>query len=258
MNHRSIIKGTIIFVIGIVIIWSIFNISEYARRYHDSITVWSLGLALGLANALSVYAFVISSSNRSRTPAAIGIALFGGMSAILQWLLYLSAGAPMLAAVAFGCFGPVAEAVLSWLHAALSEDETDQQRREAERLKLEAEQRQRRDEEKRRRDEAKTQKEAAKTTQKPQLLPAEITPEQTPGNVGNEPQKHAAPELRPVPLTQKQAAILERRRQVAALTAQEIPQENIAATLRVSIRTVQEDLVKLRENATVATNGASH
>lgn len=261
MNHRSIIKGTIIFVIGIVILWSIFNISEYARRYHDSITVWSLGLALGLANALSVYAFVISSSKRSRTPATLGIALFGGMSAILQFLLYYSAGAPIPAAIAFGGFGPVAEAILSWMHAALSEEEADQQREKEAAAKLEAEQRQRefeererREWERRRREEAKAQKEATKTTQKPHFS----TPEQAPENVDNEPQKPAAPELRPVPLTAKQAAILERRRQVAALTAQEIPQENIAARLQVSIRTVQEDLVKLRATATTATNGASH
>jgi len=154
MNHRSIIRIGIIVVIAIVILWSIFNISEYARKFHDSITVWSLGAALGLANALSVYAYVISSSNGSRVPAGIGIGLFGGMSAILQWLLYLSAGAPMLAAIAFGCFGPVAEAVLSWLHAALSEDAAKAEAEAAE----QAEERRRREEERQQR---KAQKEAA-------------------------------------------------------------------------------------------------
>ena len=154
MNHRSIIKGAIVLVIGIVIIWSVVNISEYAAHFHASFVVWSLGLALGTANALSVYAFVISSSKGSRVPAGVGIILFGGMSGILQTLLYYMSGAPILAALAFGWFGPVAEAVLSWLHAALSEDAA---KLEAEQAK-EAEERRQREAERQQR---KAQKEAA-------------------------------------------------------------------------------------------------
>lgn len=269
MNHRSIIKAGIIAVIAIVILWSIVNISEYARHYHDSIIVWSLGAALGLANALSVYAFVIASSKQSRVPAGIGIGLFGGMSAVLQFLLYYSAGAPIEAALAFGCFGPVAEAVLSWLHAALSEEEAKQQREreeaaklEAEQRRLEAEERQRKEAERQRREAEKAQriaqKEAAQKPQKPQVLPAEIAPEQAPETGDNAAPKAAQPEMRDIALTAKQREILERRAAVARLTAKEIPQEDIAAQLRISVRTVQDDLAKLRATATTATNGASH
>lgn len=265
MNHRSIIKAGIIAVIAIVILWSIVNISEYARHYHDSIIVWSLGAALGLANALSVYAFVIASGKQSRVPAGIGIALFGGMSAVLQFLLYYSAGAPIEAALAFGCFGPVAEAVLSWLHAALSEEEAKQQRDreaaaklEAEQRRQEAEERQRKEAERQRREAEREQRKAQKEAAKTAVSPAEIAPEQAPETGEIVAPKAAQPEMRDVALTAKQRAILERREAVQRLTAQEIPQEDIAAQLRISVRTVQDDLAKLRATATTATNGASH
>lgn len=122
MNHRSIIKTLIVFVIFVVVAWSVVNISEYAHQFHASWVVWSLGLALGTANALSVYALIIARTAEVRKPALVGILLFGGMSGALQTLLYLSAGAPWLAALAFGWFGPAAEGILSWLHAALSEE----------------------------------------------------------------------------------------------------------------------------------------
>jgi hypothetical protein len=241
MNHRSIIKGAIIFVIAIVIVWSVVNISEYAAHYHASIVVWSLGLALGLANALSVYAVVISSSNRSRVPAGIGIGLFGGMSAILQWLLYLTAGAPMLAAIAFGCFGPVAEAVLSWLHAALSEDEAKAKADQAERLKAEADR-------KAAREAAKNRNANPQKTADPQLRQA----------AEPQPQLAATPELRIVQQAATDPAILERRRQIAALRTQGHKQQDIADRLRISLRTVQEDVAQMKKTATIPTNGASH
>lgn len=251
MNHRNIIKGSIVLVIGIVIIWSVVNISEYAAHFHASIVVWSLGLALGTANALSVYAFVISSSKGSRVPAGVGIILFGGMSAILQFLLYLSAGAPIPAAIAFGGFGPVAEAVLSWLHAALSEDEAKANAEAAE----QAEEKRRREAERQQR---KAQKEAAKKPQKPQENIADSTPEQAPEMGEIAAPKAAQPELKSVPLTAKKADILERRRNVAALAAQGKTQEDIAAILDVGIRTVQGDFAELKKLGTTATNGASH
>ena len=122
MAHRSIIKGLIILVITIVVAWSVANIADYARRFHDTPMVWSLGVALGLANALAVYAFVIARTIDVRRPAVAGIIVFGGMSAVLQTGLYLVDGANLVAALAFGCFGPAAEGLLSWLHAALSEE----------------------------------------------------------------------------------------------------------------------------------------
>lgn len=122
MDHRSIIKWAIVAVVSVVIVWSVVNISEYAHHYHDSWVVWSLGLALGCANALSVYALIIAKTAQVRWAAVTGIILFGGMSGALQMLLYMALGAPLLASIAFGWFGPVAEAVLSWMHAALSEE----------------------------------------------------------------------------------------------------------------------------------------
>lgn len=130
MNHRSAIKFLIVVVIGIVVAWSVVNISDYAHTFHASWVVWTMGAALGTANALSVYAFVMAKSSEVKRPAVIGIVLFGGMSGALQVLLYLQVGAPLLAALAFGCFGPVAEGVLAWLHAALS-DEVVKQGRQA-------------------------------------------------------------------------------------------------------------------------------
>ena len=122
MNHRSVIKFLIVVVIMIVVAWSVVNISDYAHTFHASWVVWTMGAALGTANALSVYAFVMAKTVEVQRPAIIGIVLFGGMSAALQVLLYLQVGAPLLAALAFGCFGPVAEGVLAWLHAALSDE----------------------------------------------------------------------------------------------------------------------------------------
>lgn len=122
MNHRSVIKVLIVVVIGIVVAWSVVNISDYAHTFHASWVVWTMGAALGTANALSVYAFVMAKSAEVQRPAVIGIILFGGMSGTLQTLLYLQVGAPILAALAFGWFGPAAEGVLAWLHAALSDE----------------------------------------------------------------------------------------------------------------------------------------
>lgn len=121
-NHRDVIKWLIVFVIVIVIGWTVWNVSEVAYKYHPSPIVISLGFALGAANALGVAAFTTAKTNRVRLPAGVAIAMFATMSAALQILLYLETGAPMAAALAFGLFGPLAEAVLSWLLVALSEE----------------------------------------------------------------------------------------------------------------------------------------
>lgn len=122
MEHRIVIQRSIVAVIATVILWSIVNVAQYARIYHDSLIVWTLGSAIGAANAISVYSFVIARSNRSRWPSAIGVLLFGCMSGALQTLLYLHGNAPLLASIVFGWFGPFAEGVLAWLHAALTEE----------------------------------------------------------------------------------------------------------------------------------------
>lgn len=121
MNHRIFLQHAIVAVIAILILWSIVNVATYAYIYHANWIVWTLGIAIGAANAISVYAFVIAGSNRQRWPAGVGIVLFGGASGVLQMLLYTHDGAPPAAAIPFGWIGPVAEGVLSWLHAALSE-----------------------------------------------------------------------------------------------------------------------------------------
>ncbi len=123
MNHRSVIKFLIVVVIVVTVIWSVANVHDYAAHFHSGPMVWTLGLSVGMANALSVYAYVIARTPRVRLAAGTGIVLFGVMSASLQMFLYLVNGAPLLAAIAFGWFGPVAEGVLSWLHASLSEEQ---------------------------------------------------------------------------------------------------------------------------------------
>jgi hypothetical protein len=124
VNHRTVIQWAIVVVIVVTVLWSIVNVHDYAAKFHNGLVVWTLGLSVGTANALSVYAFVIARTRNVKVAAGVGIALFGVMSGLLQMFLYIENGAPLLAAIAFGWFGPVAEAVLSWLHAALSEEGT--------------------------------------------------------------------------------------------------------------------------------------
>jgi hypothetical protein len=122
LDHRTIIKRSIVVVIIVTVLWSIVNVHDYAAKFHSGLVVWTLGLSVGVANALSVYSFVIARTSNVKVAAGVGIALFGVMSGLLQMFLYVENGAPWLAAIAFGWFGPVAEGVLSALHAALSEE----------------------------------------------------------------------------------------------------------------------------------------
>lgn len=135
MNHRTVIKGAIVVVILVTVVWSIVNVSEYAHKFHSGLVVWTLGASVGTANALSVYAFVIAKTRNVRVAAVAGVILFGAMSGALQTLLYIGNGAPLVAALAFGWFGPVAEGVLSWLHAVLSEEQTTQHKAKASNVK---------------------------------------------------------------------------------------------------------------------------
>jgi hypothetical protein len=218
VTHRSIIKGLIILVITIVVAWSVANIADYARRFHDTPMVWSLGVALGLANALAVYAFVIARTIDVRRPAVAGIVVFGGMSAVLQTGLYFVDGANIVAALAFGCFGPAAEGLLSWLHAALSEEpqhtrKTASAQREPQRPQP-----------------AAHPQRPAQETQPPAAAPAT---------------KPAAP------------AVSERARTAHAMSQAQRPQNEIAQELGVSLRTVQSDLRLVRQ-ALLQQNGVSH
>jgi hypothetical protein len=215
MTHRSIIKALIILVITIVVAWSVANIADYARRFHDTPMVWSLGVALGLSNALAVYAFVIARTPAVRKPAVVGIVVFGGMSAVLQTALYFVDGANLVAAFAFGCFGPAAEGLLSWLHAALSEEPQT----------------------------ARKTAPAQRDTQRTQPAAGTQRPPQ-------EPQEPAAqPAVAPAA-----PAPSERARTAYAMAQAQRPQKEIAAELGVSLRTVQTDLAEVRR-AMLHTNG---
>lgn len=121
-NHRDVIKWLIALVIIVVIFWTVWNVSEVAYKYHPSPIVVSMGIALGAANALAVSAFATAKTSQVRLPAGVAIGLFASMSGALQILLYMEAGAPLAAALSFGLFGPLAEAVLSWLLVALNEE----------------------------------------------------------------------------------------------------------------------------------------
>jgi hypothetical protein len=122
-NHRFIIKFLIIPVIGVTVFYSITNVSNFAAQYHAGWVVWLLGASVGTANALAVYSLVISKTDAVRRASLWGIFVFGTLSAILQVALYLQESAPWAVALALGTFGPVAEGLLSWLHAALSEEQ---------------------------------------------------------------------------------------------------------------------------------------
>ena len=211
MTHRSIIKALIIFVISIVVAWSVANIADYARRFHDTPMVWSLGVALGFANALAVYAFVIARTDGVRRPAVAGIIVFGGMSAVLQTGLYWVDGANIVAAVAFGCFGPAAEGLLSWLHAALSEEPQGGRKQPQPQRGAQG---------------AQTAAGAQRQPQEPQ----------------QEPQ---APAAQPAG-----GELPERARTAYAMAQAKRPQREIAEELGVGVRTVQADLRLVREAMT--------
>lgn len=112
---RQTVRTLILLVIGITIVWSFVNVSMYARLYHDSWVVYSFGFVVAVANALSVYRVVEAQTKAERVPAITGVVLFGGMSGVLQTMYYGHEGADIVTSVIFGWFGPVAEAVLSWL-----------------------------------------------------------------------------------------------------------------------------------------------
>lgn len=122
MNHRSIIKVLIALVILVAVVWSIINIATYAYNFHATPWVVFLGVVVGGSLALSVYARMVTTDKKSILWSTTGIVLFGLASCVLQTLLYRQDNAPWIAALMFGCVGPVAEGVLSALHAALSEE----------------------------------------------------------------------------------------------------------------------------------------
>lgn len=130
-NHRTAIKWLIIPVMLITVGYSIFNVSEYASQYHHGAAVWLLGCSVGLANAISVYSLVIAETSSVRWAAVAGISLFGLLSAILQIALYVQSGAFWPVAFALGVFGPLAEGLLSWQHATLSDEQAKVQGRKA-------------------------------------------------------------------------------------------------------------------------------
>lgn len=120
MTPKQVVQWLIVAVIMTMIAWSVVNVSHYARIYHDSAIVWTLGASVGVANAVSVYCFVIAKTRQQTSASVSGILLFGGASGFIQMFLYQHDNAPLMTAVIFGWFGPVAEGVLSWLHASLS------------------------------------------------------------------------------------------------------------------------------------------
>lgn len=122
MNHKSIIKAAIAVVIVVAVVWSIINIATYAYNFHATRWVAFLCVVVGGSLALSVYARMVTHDEKTVVWSTTGIVLFGLASCVLQTLLYLHDNAPIVAALTFGCIGPVAEGVLSALHAALSEE----------------------------------------------------------------------------------------------------------------------------------------
>lgn len=118
-TNRHILSWLIIGVIAVVVLWSIINITATARHYHNTGATWLLGIAFGLANAISVYAWATASTTHVRRPAILGAILFGLGSAIIQTSLYRLEHAAWPVAIAFGSMGPLAEALLAWLEAAM-------------------------------------------------------------------------------------------------------------------------------------------
>ncbi len=82
VDSKRIVRNIILGVISITIVWSFVNVSQYAKLYHDSWVVWSFGLVVAASNALSVYRFVESKSWTDRSPALVGVVLFGGLASL--------------------------------------------------------------------------------------------------------------------------------------------------------------------------------
>jgi hypothetical protein len=118
-QHRHLVSWLIVAIIAVVVLWSIINISATARHYHATSATWLLGVAFGLANAVSVYAWATAKTSQLRLPAILGAVLFGLGSAIIQTSLYRLEAAAWPVAIAFGAMGPLAEALLAWLEAAM-------------------------------------------------------------------------------------------------------------------------------------------
>ncbi|HHN93622.1 MAG TPA: hypothetical protein ENK17_02545 [Anaerolineae bacterium] len=118
-THRRAVSAAIVAIIAIVAAWSIGNIAAMARVYHPTAATWLLGVAIGVANAVSVYVLATANSARLRRPAIVGAIVFGGGSAIIQTGLYLLDGAAWPIALAFGSLGPLAEGILAWQEAEL-------------------------------------------------------------------------------------------------------------------------------------------
>jgi hypothetical protein len=128
MSHtstaRKLLTASVAITIAIAALWSVINIATVAQHYHDSRASILIGLAFGLANAISVYAFATSpAGSQARRPAIVGTIVFGVGSSAIQFHLYHQIeGVAVNAAFWFGVLGPAAEAILAWLEAAITMD----------------------------------------------------------------------------------------------------------------------------------------
>lgn len=120
---RQAVTVAVFIAILIAAAWSIANIAEAAKHYHQSAAASLIGLAFGLANAISVYVLATARSSASRRPAIVGTIVFSVGSAAIQFHLYteilLVATGP---AFWFATLGPATEAILAWMEAGLHKE----------------------------------------------------------------------------------------------------------------------------------------
>lgn len=128
---RQAVTIAVFVAILIAAFWSIANIAEAAMHYHESPAASLIGIAFGLANAISVYVLATSRTSASRRPAIVGTIVFSVGSAAIQFHLYAEilnvATAP---AFWFAALGPATEAILAWMEAGLHKENAGSKRNE--------------------------------------------------------------------------------------------------------------------------------
>jgi Skp family chaperone for outer membrane proteins len=118
-KHKNIVSYIILALIGVLTTASILNITAKAHSYHSGFSANLIGIAFGLALAVTVYVVMVADTPKTRWT-AVGIAVvFAAASATIQTALYLDEMAPLEVALSFGVLVPFSEAGLAVIEALL-------------------------------------------------------------------------------------------------------------------------------------------
>lgn len=266
MSHnstaRKLLTASVAATIAIAALWSVINIATVAQHYHESRGSILIGLAFGLANAISVYAFATSpAGSQARRPAIVGTVVFGVGSSAIQFHLYSEIeGVATSAAFWFGVLGPAAEAILAWLEASLNMD--------AERSALAAQEAQEADErDALRRQLAETRKQASQAAQEAaalrrQLDQTQAQPAAAPPAQAAQPAPASAPpsaDLAGDEFSAEELAQIEEIRQIVANNRIQTAADLVDHAAGInSQRSAQRWIRKAKEAGAITKNGAGY